>query len=327
MPDDLFVEVDHGPFLVDNNLFLSACDLWTCSQGGAYVHNLFAGAIKLLPYDSRQTPFLKPHSTEVAGYHDNPNGDDRFYNNLFTRGADLRVYDRAPLPMRMEGNVYADKAQPCQLENAPVVSWAFSPLGSVEESPEGVYLALTYDAGSTSDHGRRTRRWVTSGILGRAVISGAAYEHPDGTPIRIDTDYLGKKRNESNPSPGPIREPRPRLLQGEGVAAGSPALTRAIYEALLTRSPQAHPLTCLAPADEDAGGEPPSPPRGRGRRLRLTSPRPPGERGRGEGVLLYTELRGDQKKRKHSTPPLILRPALHGVGRLPVHPHCSHASR
>ena len=76
--EDVFVEVDHGPFLMDNNLFLSPLSLRDNSQGGAYVHNLFAGAIKLLPFDSRQTPFLKAHSTEVAGFHDNPNGDDRY---------------------------------------------------------------------------------------------------------------------------------------------------------------------------------------------------------------------------------------------------------
>src|ERR1017187_1566458 len=40
-PDqDLFVEVDHGPFLVDNNIFLSRTALLVVSQGGAYVHNL-----------------------------------------------------------------------------------------------------------------------------------------------------------------------------------------------------------------------------------------------------------------------------------------------
>ena len=33
------------------------------------------------------TPFHKPHSTEVAGLHDNPSGDDRFYNNLFVAPA------------------------------------------------------------------------------------------------------------------------------------------------------------------------------------------------------------------------------------------------
>ena len=40
MAEDLFVEVDHGPFLVDNNIFLSPRTLLSVSQGGAYVHNL-----------------------------------------------------------------------------------------------------------------------------------------------------------------------------------------------------------------------------------------------------------------------------------------------
>ncbi len=42
---DVLVEVDHGPFLMDNNLFLSPVSLMDHSQGGAYVHNLFAGSI------------------------------------------------------------------------------------------------------------------------------------------------------------------------------------------------------------------------------------------------------------------------------------------
>ena len=42
---DLFVEVDHGPFLVNNNIFLSPNTLFDVSHGGAYVHNLFAGSL------------------------------------------------------------------------------------------------------------------------------------------------------------------------------------------------------------------------------------------------------------------------------------------
>ena len=63
--EDVFVEVDHGPFLLDNNLLLSMLSLVDNSQGGAYAHNLVAGAVKVLPVDSRQTPFLNPHSTAV----------------------------------------------------------------------------------------------------------------------------------------------------------------------------------------------------------------------------------------------------------------------
>ena len=81
--EDLFIEVAHGPFLVDNNVFLSPQSLYTHSQGGAFVHNLFAGGIKVYPFDARLTPFQKAHSTEIAGQHDNPCGDDRYYNNIF----------------------------------------------------------------------------------------------------------------------------------------------------------------------------------------------------------------------------------------------------
>ena len=42
---DLFFEVDHGPFLVDNNLFLSRVGLLDISEGDAFAHNLFAGKI------------------------------------------------------------------------------------------------------------------------------------------------------------------------------------------------------------------------------------------------------------------------------------------
>ena len=41
------------------------------------------------------TPFHKAHSTEVAGLHNNPCGDDRYYNNLFVQRGDLSPYDAA----------------------------------------------------------------------------------------------------------------------------------------------------------------------------------------------------------------------------------------
>jgi len=43
---DLFVEISHGPYLVDHNLLLSPTGLLDSAQGGAYAHNLFGGAIR-----------------------------------------------------------------------------------------------------------------------------------------------------------------------------------------------------------------------------------------------------------------------------------------
>jgi alpha-N-arabinofuranosidase len=202
--EDVFVEVDHGPFLMDNNVFLSALTLRDGSQGGAYVHNLFAGAIKLLSYDSRQTPFLKTHSTEVAGYHDNPNGDDRYYNNLFAHGADLSIYDNVPLRMEMGGNVFLKGAKPSKLEKNAMVKPDFDPAIKLLQEADGVYLEMKYDPVWNAE---RTRQSVMTKLLGRTIIPNLPYEQRDGSPTDVNTDYFGRSRNPSNPNPGPFENP------------------------------------------------------------------------------------------------------------------------
>jgi alpha-L-arabinofuranosidase len=202
--EDVFVEVDHGPFLMDNNLFLSSISLRDNSQGGAYVHNLFAGAVHRLPFDSRQTPFFRPHSTKIAGFHDNPIGDDRFYNNIFVHGADLRQYNKAKLPMWMDGNLFLDGAKPSKDEKDPLVEPDFDPALKLVEEAGGFYLEIKYDAVWNTE---RRRQLVTTKLLGRASIPNLPYEQPDGKPIRINTDYFGRNRNEANPTPGPFANP------------------------------------------------------------------------------------------------------------------------
>jgi alpha-N-arabinofuranosidase len=206
---DVFVEVDHGPFLFDNNLFLSPVSLRDNSQGGAFVHNLFAGSIKLLPFDTRQTPFLKAHSTAIAGYHDNPRGDHRYDNNLFVQHADLSVYDSAPLPTRMEGNVYLDGAKPSRLEKHPVIEPDFDPGLQLISESDGLYLEFKFEP-AKSDRtwiSEQQHELVTTASLGRTVISDLPYEQADGSPLRMESDYFGKKRSPSNPTPGPFEQP------------------------------------------------------------------------------------------------------------------------
>ena len=201
-PDqDLFVEVDHGPFLVDNNIFLSRTALLVVSQGGAYVHNLIAGGMVLNSFDARQTPFHKAHSTELAGMHDSPCGDDRYYNNLFVEHGDLSKYDAARLPVWMEGNVFLKGTKPSTHEKAPLLRTTGDPAVKLVEKADGVYLDITLDKAWSVE---QTRKLVTTELLGKAAISDLPYEQPDGRPIRIDTDYFGKQRNEKNPFPGPF---------------------------------------------------------------------------------------------------------------------------
>jgi len=119
---DLFVEVNHGPFVVDNNLFLSSASLLDMSEGGAYVHNLFNGTISSAPEFNRQTPYHPAHSTTVAGLTNVRGGDCRFYNNIFVGPGErsakentefgLAPYSKREFPLRTGGNVYYAGARP-----------------------------------------------------------------------------------------------------------------------------------------------------------------------------------------------------------------------
>ncbi len=83
LSEDLFVEVCHGPYLADHNLFLSRMNFRNMAEGGAFVHNLFAGRFLQAAELTRWTPYHFPHETAVAGYSNIVGGDDRFFNNLF----------------------------------------------------------------------------------------------------------------------------------------------------------------------------------------------------------------------------------------------------
>ncbi|MBE3098457.1 MAG: right-handed parallel beta-helix repeat-containing protein [Planctomycetes bacterium] len=202
--EDLFVEVDHGPFLVDNNLFLSPTTLLDMSEGGAYVHNLMAGRIVPRSELRRSTPFHKPHSTEVAGLRNIVGGDDRYYNNLLVERGDLGGYDGARLPVWMDGNVFLKGAKPSKHEKDPLVKPEFDPAIKLVEKADGFYLEVTLDKAWA---GEKTRKLVTTELLGKAAIPNLPYERPDGTPIRVSTDYFGKSRSETNPTPGPFENP------------------------------------------------------------------------------------------------------------------------
>ncbi|MGH9106215.1 MAG: DUF1565 domain-containing protein [Acidimicrobiales bacterium] len=89
---DLFVEVSHGPYLVDHNVLASPAALESFSQGGAFVHNLVGGTVYLEQVMDRATPYHRPHSTQVAGYAVIYGGDDRYIGNVFLNGGSAKPY-------------------------------------------------------------------------------------------------------------------------------------------------------------------------------------------------------------------------------------------
>ncbi|MGQ7870465.1 right-handed parallel beta-helix repeat-containing protein [Sunxiuqinia sp. sy24] len=198
---DLFSEVNHGPYLVANNIFLSEDGIKEWSVGGAYVHNLVAGRISTRS-EWRATPYFKPHSTDLVDIKDIPGGDNRFYNNIFS-GDGLDKYEKVKLPMHVNGNAYLNGAKPYEGASNNVVKPGFDPKIKIIEEGESVFLEITLDKSCTN----LKNKLVTTELLGKAMIPEQAYENPDGSALKIDRDYFGTKRNRKNPSAGPFKNP------------------------------------------------------------------------------------------------------------------------
>ncbi len=217
--EDVFVEVNHGPFLVDNNLFLSGVNLLNWSQGGAYAHNLFVGRMISQPEPNRETPYHPAHTTEVAGLTHITGGDDRFFNNIFVgNGTPAPSEKRAGLPdmgrhdgyglwpwnfrkfeSLASGNVYLHGAVR-YLGDKGFYLADINPGVTLTEQDGEFYLSLDL----SPIRGQAQTAPVTTESLGATRISKTRYEKADGTPLRVNEDYFGKPRDTARPTPGPF---------------------------------------------------------------------------------------------------------------------------
>ncbi|HEY7008487.1 MAG TPA: right-handed parallel beta-helix repeat-containing protein [Jatrophihabitantaceae bacterium] len=239
---DLFVEVSHGPYLVDHNVFASAVSVESFSQGGAYVHNLLCGALRWEPVMDRATPYHVPHSTQVAGYAVIYGADDRYVGNVFlggdvdqayapdnrfhdTAGHGTAVYEGHPTtfaeylhrideqppgdhtrfppvkqPVYFRGNVYAGGARPSDTDHDALTLPGEISVEVIDEGDE-VYLQTRLP----SDFDSARVRVVTGLDLPRVRFVDADYEEPDGSPVLVDTDLLGERKQHGHSYPaGPV---------------------------------------------------------------------------------------------------------------------------
>lgn len=211
--EDLFVEVNHGPFVVDNNIFLSPVSLLDMSEGGAYAHNYFGGRIVSRPELNRWTPYHRAHSTALAGVTLTHGGDNRFYNNIFSGGKETPgsgagstagygtwVYDTRKFPSWMGGNVYLDGARPYAREAGPVLAPEAGVKAGIAEENGKVLLRLALPAAVSQAQTVR----VTTEVLGKTQVAEVGYENSDGSALTIDTDYFGRPHATPRPGAGPF---------------------------------------------------------------------------------------------------------------------------
>jgi hypothetical protein len=237
---DLFVEVSHGPYLVEHNILASPAALEVWSQGGAFVHNLICGTVRLQSVMERSTPYHRPHSTQVAGYAFIIGGDDRWVANLFIGGdpaiAYARLESEAPAfagtaaydgyPASFEEYMSRIAAQPpgdhqrflgvkqAVYARSNVYASGAQPFAgedgavvlpagtaSVVVEGDGVYLKTDLPA---EFDGVRLQP-ITGRDLERVRFADADFEERDGSPAVLDVDVTGvPKQAAEQYAAGPI---------------------------------------------------------------------------------------------------------------------------
>lgn len=208
LAQDLFFEVSHGPYMVDNNICLSARSIQENTDGGAYAYNVFCGDINRMD-DMRYTPYHLLHSTEVKGICTITEGDHRFFNNVFVGGGNaslkygMVVCDASRRPVHAHANLFLNGALPMSGRQDDFVEKGVNPGLRVEETAGGeVYLVSDVALRQLSAFKGKP---VDASRLGVAQLSGLPFERADGTPMDIDTDYFGNKRS-ATPNVGPVED-------------------------------------------------------------------------------------------------------------------------
>ena len=241
---DFFIEVTHGPCLVDSNVFASAYTMDNAAQGTAFVHNLIGGSMRRITVPDRSTPYHYAHTTQVASTAVVYGGDDRYFNNLFAgQGealeeescvgttsyngfpADLESYRQkvialgvgdldkfmqVPQAVYIRDNVYLGNAKAYDGETGATVLPAHRADVKVSGESAKAYLELNVSAEMLA----HTAGLIGTAALGTPRITECAYDAPDGSPIALDTDLLGNARAASVKA-GPLqalKEGHNRLL-------------------------------------------------------------------------------------------------------------------
>ena len=232
---DCNIEVSHGPYLFDNNIFASKNNVSNMSQGGAFIHNLFCGSLRRLPVLDRATPYHFPHSTLVKGTSLIYSGDDRYYNNIFvgdykelaenssygTIGyegcpatyedyfqqildggdQDIDKYKDVKQPAYINGNVYYNNSSKFNAEKDFLLENNFNPNIDIISDDSGVFLEIT-----TNKCLSEVKTQIhTTETLGTVRIVNAVYDTFDGNILKIDEDMNSQPRKEK-PTPGPFEK-------------------------------------------------------------------------------------------------------------------------
>ena len=197
----LKLEVNHGPIIVDNNIFIGS-EIMYWGDGTIFIHNLFYNTVVTYRKDDRKVPWYKPHSTVEAGRSRIRHRDDQWINNLFIGGGGLSTVPVKRPGYVIDHNVYLDGAPKHRNQDAASIVQKAPADIRFEVEEHGVTLRFNL-AKSIFDS---TYPKITADLIGELAASKMAIQTPAGEPLDITTDYYGNPIKALSVLPGPFQD-------------------------------------------------------------------------------------------------------------------------
>jgi hypothetical protein len=194
----VFLEMDHGPTLVDNNILIGK-DIRSNSEATVFAHNLFVDCgYQYSPDTRRRSAYYTPHTTKAVGTKTGTAQDDRWFNNIFVRKG-LDDVKNAPGYVS-DYNIFLEGARKSSFGDEHSTVEPFVTGFACESRPLGATIRF-----SMNDAFSKLKcPWVDAELVGIFPTVGQTIEDRYGNPVRVDTDINGNKFTE--PVVGPLAD-------------------------------------------------------------------------------------------------------------------------
>jgi alpha-N-arabinofuranosidase len=192
----VFLEMDHGPTLVDNNVLIGPA-VRSNSEATVFAHNLFSDCgYEYSPDTNRRSEYYKPHTTIGAGRKSGTAQDDKWFNNIFVRRG-LDDVKNAPGYVS-DYNVFLEGAGKSPFGDEHSLVDPYVAGLAVKDDPSGATITFSVNDAPLRVQGPR----VDAALVGVFPTVGQTIEDRSGKPITVDTDINGKEF--AKPLPGPL---------------------------------------------------------------------------------------------------------------------------
>lgn len=211
MWNQIHFEQNHGPILVDNNIFIGGPDgngkiTFHGTDAVVMAHNLFFNIDTTVYKSDKRTPSkFTPHTgNRIGGFSVGISNDIKSYNNIFINKT-VQVHDEPGC--KAGNNLYYNTKK-----------MAIDSTGIAENFNSGFSYQLD-DTGITIEFSASNAAFnlicppICKSCIGDFPNTGQQLEDPNGNPMVVDKDIFGNSRNLSNPRVGPFEY----LLNGKNV--------------------------------------------------------------------------------------------------------------